>query len=383
MLSQEVEQQLIEISILSAIIAVIATIIFAYVCIKRRELLLWFIAVTTVTVGLVISAINTAIEGDLTLVSNGFFVLAVIVIFLSVFTEYYQTFIKQKVSKSQLKKLVPAAAVINPIVIGMEVFIIIIAIISAALLLRIYLLKRTPTHAFLCVCLISAIISLIGTVVASFGVGGTRPYSLGLTLIFATVLMVTGIVALVEEKILTINTVLNDVLKAASDTSINVSNIATELAASASEVNAASEEISSTTQEMARDSQKMMKSSSDIQRIMDIITNISDQTNLLALNASIEAGRAGEHGRGFAVVANEVRKLAEESKNAVFSTKDKITEIIESIHKTSTSMEGVSVSSEEQTASIEEITATANRLGTLSEELKDRLTQINENDIRI
>jgi methyl-accepting chemotaxis protein len=46
-------------------------------------------------------------------------------------------------------------------------------------------------------------------------------------------------------------------------------------------------------------------------------------------------------------------------------------------------MEGVSVSSEEQTASMEEVTPTANRLGMLAENLKERLTQINENEISI
>jgi len=55
----------------------------------------------------------------------------------------------------------------------------------------------------------------------------------------------------------------------------------------------------------------------DITNIVSIVSGISEQTNLLALNASIEAARAGEQGRGFAVVAEEVRKLAEQSKNAV------------------------------------------------------------------
>ncbi|MNI03041.1 Methyl-accepting chemotaxis protein McpC [compost metagenome] len=74
--------------------------------------------------------------------------------------------------------------------------------------------------------------------------------------------------------------------------------------------------VSGSIKEVTKTIESLHASSQKVGEIIHAIDNISSQTNLLALNASIEAARAGEFGRGFAVVANEIRKLADQSKQA-------------------------------------------------------------------
>ena len=74
------------------------------------------------------------------------------------------------------------------------------------------------------------------------------------------------------------------------------------------------------------------KSLEQINKLTGDILSISGQTNLLALNASIEAARAGAAGRGFSVVADEIRKLADSSKETANSIQEINEMIIETVN---------------------------------------------------
>ncbi len=166
----------------------------------------------------------------------------------------------------------------------------------------------------------------------------------------------------VSQMLININTgmeQLNKSIEGISATSEELSAGAEETAASAEEMNATSTEIEKTVESIASKAQEGAVTVSDINKmtiemkqnaisskdnaleiygrtkgnlqsaieqskavnqineLSESILEITSQTNLLALNAAIEAARAGEAGKGFAVVAEEIRKLAENSKNTV------------------------------------------------------------------
>jgi len=131
----------------------------------------------------------------------------------------------------------------------------------------------------------------------------------------------------------------------------------------------------------------------NIKVMADTISSISEQTNLLALNAAIEAARAGEQGKGFAVVADEVKKLAEQSSQAVASIQNTIIKVQEAFKNLSDNskdvlnfilenvdpqFEAMKSTGDKYYEDAEFVTNMSNEIASMSEELTATINQVSE-----
>lgn len=114
------------------------------------------------------------------------------------------------------------------------------------------------------------------------------------------------------------------------------------------------------------------------------ITNVAEETNLLALNASIEAARAGDSGRGFAIIAENIKKLADFSKDAASdsdSNKEQIqaaiTQLLADAGKLIDVIDSVNSRVTNLAASTEEIAASADMVSEISSDLKGKMEKLN------
>ncbi len=188
-----------------------------------------------------------------------------------------------------------------------------------------------------------------------------------------------------------------------ASSSVQLSQGASEQASSIEEVSSSMEEISASINQNSENAQgtsvvsreanhesknvlghskDAFEANKDIAERVMIINDIAEQTNILALNASVEAARAGQEGRGFAVVAGEVRKLAEQSRDAakeieglaqrstdLASIAAEIMEVmIPKIGHTSNLVDEISAASREQTNGVVQVNSAIQQLNEITQQ---------------
>ncbi len=137
-----------------------------------------------------------------------------------------------------------------------------------------------------------------------------------------------------------------------------------------------SDAIAVANQSVTEVAQELQEKISSAEEITQIIYQVSSQTNLLALNASIEAARAGEAGRGFSVVADEIRKLADNTKQSI----DKITDLLQGVTKLAQQTNELVMNSVQasnaQAEYIDEVTAAFRSIADVVEVLNNNMTSL-------
>lgn len=110
------------------------------------------------------------------------------------------------------------------------------------------------------------------------------------------------------------------------------------------------------------------------------IAGVADETNLLSLNASIEAARAGSAGRGFAIIAENIKKLAESSKETALDSgknQEKIGEAVATLQERAEKLIEIIGNVNDKVTSLaaatEEIAAATVEVGNVADNLKEKI----------
>lgn len=137
------------------------------------------------------------------------------------------------------------------------------------------------------------------------------------------------------------------------------------------------EKITSSFQEFTATINEFSNNIGKINDITALINKVSDQTNLLALNAAIEAARAGEAGKGFSVVAEQIRKLAEQTKESSVNINSLISILSKQIQTIVQDTSELNVEFINQTNSINDTVESFNNISNAIDNMIPKIQRVN------
>ncbi|MHA1931877.1 MAG: sensor histidine kinase [Promethearchaeota archaeon] len=183
----------------NTVVIILATLIFARICFKRRDLFPWLIGYILASLSEVFRLFSQALYDTFEIVSIMFSALTVISLIVAVSHEYYQTF--SKGAKIQAIPMIFLIMQPQNSSLGLLIFIAFLLFIAMFFIIRIYRRKRTPTHAFMCFILSTGLFQVIISILRDQGFPGAEDLLEFSRTVMATVMLVTGIVVTIEERI--------------------------------------------------------------------------------------------------------------------------------------------------------------------------------------
>jgi len=124
--------------------------------------------------------------------------------------------------------------------------------------------------------------------------------------------------------------------------------------------------------------QHLIDLATEVENIVISVNDIAEKTNLLALNAAIEAARAGEAGHGFAVVAQEVRNLADDTKQKLNGMMQFVNRIRAAAEESKISLNNTIQSSSQMSKKIEAVSDTVSRNVNMLKNIVDEIDIIDK-----
>jgi len=183
----------------TTVVIIFATLIFARVSLKRRDLLSWLSGYISATLSEIFRLFSQEQYDNFEVISITFSAFSVLLLIIAVSYEYHQTF--STTDKRKVAPIVLLAISQQIISFILQIAIAFILILTIFLIIKIYLKKRTPTHAFMCFILMTGTIQLIASILRDGGTPGADEFLEFSRIVMATMMLITGIVAIIEEKI--------------------------------------------------------------------------------------------------------------------------------------------------------------------------------------